>query len=241
MKIFLTDGSSDGFFTAVFYAYGERDCVITSDEHVQLSFDSEIVRVIVDPGKCARVRNGIDRYDPQAVRDIALVLRSCDAKREQTAFNYVRRLFAERAAIRRRLSLAEVIEFNEILKKVTGELHNMKGFLRFMQCGGAFYAPYSPDNDITELIMPHFAARFSAEKFVIHDVKRKLAGIYNGDKWIIAYADMAEVQLSDGELAFETLWKKYYNAANIAERPHEKQMRGYMPARYWKFMPEKKD
>ena len=106
---------------------------------------------------------------------------------------------------------------------------------------GAYYAPYSPDNDITELLMPHFAERFKSEKFVIHDLKRKLAGMYDGHEWFIGYAGEAEVYLSEYEKAFETLWKKYYKAVNIKERPHEKQMKGSMPVRYWKYLPEKKD
>ena len=32
--------------------------------------------------------------------------------------------------------------------------------------------------------------------------------------------------------------KKYYAAVNIPSRERLAQMRGYMPARYWKFLPE---
>lgn len=49
----------------------------------------------------------------------------------------------------------------------------------------------------------------------------------------------AEVYLSEYERSFEALWKKYYTSVNVKERPHEKQMKGYMPVRYWKFLPEK--
>ena len=76
MKIFITDGSSDSFFTAVFEAYREKECVITSCEDVQLTFDSEIVRVEYDEVKCGRVQRGILRRDGGAIDDILLVLRS---------------------------------------------------------------------------------------------------------------------------------------------------------------------
>ncbi len=118
----------------------------------------------------------------------------------------------------------------------------MKGFLRFMESrDGALYAPFSPDNDITDLLMAHFAERMKAERFVIHDVKRKIAGMYDGREWIMARVGEAEVYLSEYERAFENLWKKYYKAVNIESRPHIKQMKGYMPVRYWKFLPEKRD
>ena len=242
MKIYICDDSPAGFFTAVFDAFKEKDCIVTSDKSIQLSLDSEIVRVETDEEKAERVQNGILKYDREAVEDILLVLRSCDSLKEQTAFLYIKKLMEQKTPIKKAYNLPEVVDFNDILYKVTGEVHRIKGFLRFMEsAGGALYAPYSPDNDITELLMPHFAERLKAERFVIHDLKRKIAGMYNGHEWIMGYAGEAEVYLSEYEKAFETLWKKYYKAVNITERPHEKQMKAYMPVRYWKHLPEKKD
>lgn len=240
MKIYICDGTPDCFYTAVYDAFGEKDSLITSDDEVQLSLDCRIVRVVSDGEKAGRARRAVERYDKEAVNAVELVLRSCEALKEQTALEYIRRLAERKAPISKMLHLPEVIEFNDLMQKVTGEAHRFKGFLRFMEsAGGALYAPYSPDNDITDLLMPHFSARLSGERFVIHDLKRKIAGMYDGREWIMGYTGEAEIYLSEYERAFETLWKKYYRAVNIEERPHEKQMRGYMPARYWKFLPEK--
>ncbi len=242
MKIFVTDGSVLSFFTAVFDAFMENDCLIISDNDFQLSLDSEIIRVQNDEEKCGRVRSGIARYEPYAEEEILLALRSCDRRKEQIAFSYIKKLMHIKSLIRKRLSLPEVIQLNEIVYTVTGETHRLKGLLRFMECaGGILYAPYSPDNDITDLLMAHFAQRLKAERFVIHDLKRKIAGMYNGSEWILSFADETEIYLSENEKAFENLWKKYYKSVNIKERPHEKQMKGSMPVRYWKFLPEKKD
>lgn len=242
MKIFITNGSLESFFTAVFDAFSKGNCLISSDNQIQLTLDSEIIRVDSDTIKCERVKKGIAKYDLYAEREIVLVLKSCDKLKEQTAFEYIKKIMQIKAPLRKRLSLSEVIAFNDILYKVTGEAHKLKGFLRFMECaGGVLYAPYSPDNDITDLLMLHFAERLKSEKFIIHDLKRQIAGIYNGRDWIVGYADRADVCLSENEKAFENLWQKYYKAVNIEERPHEKQMKGYMPVRYWKFLPEKSE
>lgn len=241
MKIYICEPSAASFFTAVFDAVRDKECAITSNSNVQLALDCEVVNVGEDEEKCGRVIGGLSRYDAEAVGDVCFVLRSGDGGKEQTAFEYIKRLIERKAPIRKAFQLPEVIEFNELYRKVTGEAHQMKGFLRFMEsAGGVLYAPYSPDNDITELIMPHFAARFANQRFVIHDLKRKIAGMYDGHRWLLGHAGEAEIYLSEYERAFETLWKKYYRSVNIAERPHEKQMRGYMPARYWKYLPEKK-
>ncbi len=240
MKIFITDGSPEAFFTAVFDAFAEKECIVTSDENVQLAFDSQVIRTVYDEEKCERVRKGIARYDKDAEDDVLFVLRSCDPLKEQIAFEYIKKLMKSKTAVKKMLSLPEVIEFNDILYKVTGEAHRLKGLLRFMESrDNVLYAPYSPDNDITDILMRHFASRLKNERFVIHDVKRKIAGMYNGHEWIMNYVGEAEVYLSEYERAFENLWKKYYLAVNIEERPHEKQMKRSMPVRYWKFLPEK--
>lgn len=240
MKIFITDGTVTGFFTAVFSAYAEKECLITSDNNIQLSLDSEIINVFGDNEKSMRVQTAIEKCDLTAVDDIILALHSCDPLKEQTAFEYIKKLLVFKSPISKRLSLPEVIEFNELLYKIRGEVHRFKGFIRFMESkDGVLYAPYSPDNDITDLIMPHFAERMKSERFVIHDTKRKVAGMYDGREWIICGVGEAEVYLSEYEQAFKNLWKKYYSAVNIKERHHEKQMKGYMPVRYWKYLPEK--
>lgn len=240
MKIFICDGTPDGFFTAVFEAYGENGAVITSDGAIQTALGREIVQVNRDNEKSGRVKKGILKYDKYAVHDVEIVLRSCSPLKEQTAFEYIKRLIKNKAPVKKAYNIPEVIEFNDILHKVTYEVHKLTGFLRFMEsANGVFYAPYSPDNDITDMLMPHFAERFKAERFVIHDLKRKIAGMYDGHEWIMTYTGEAEVYLSEYEKAFETLWKRYYAAVNVKERPHEQQMKGYMPVRYWKYLPEK--
>ncbi len=240
MKVFITDGTAEAFFTAVFDAYSERDCIISSDRQIQLALDSQTVCVDKDMQKCQRVLSAVENCDTYAADDLLLALRSCNPKKEQIAFDYIKKLLQIKRPIRKRLSLTEVIALNNVLYKVTGETHRLKGLLRFMEnADGILYAPYSPDNNITDILMRHFAERLKCERFVIHDVRRKIAGMYDGKSWIMGYADQAEICLSANEIAFVNLWKKYYKAVNIEERPHEKQMKGSMPVRYWKFLPEK--
>lgn len=239
MRVYICKKSLYSFLTAVYIGFNEQ-CMITSDGALQLPIGCETVCVETDATKAKAVYARICAYDKSAAGDIITVLRSCSEKKEQIVFEYVRRLIAAQKPVLNAFNLPEVVAFNDILFKVTGEAHRLKGFLRFTEsASGAFYAPYSPDNDITEMLMPHFAERFKEEKFVIHDIKRKIAGIYNGETYILGRLEETEIYISENERAFEALWKKYYNSVNIAARPHEKQMKGYMPVRYWKFLPEK--
>ena len=75
MKIFMTDGTATGFYTAVFDAYRYKDSMITSRD-MQLGLDSEVTDVTADDAKAARVRKRIDGIDKYAAGDIDLALRS---------------------------------------------------------------------------------------------------------------------------------------------------------------------
>lgn len=241
MTYFLVDGSEDCFYTAVFDAYKNKDCLITSERDVQLGLGFEVFDVVTDENKAARVRAKIYALDRGAAEDITLLLKSCNPLKESVAFEYIRLIIESGGAVRGMLANPTVIEMTEIRQRVFGEAHRLKGLLRFMEnADGVLYAPYSPDNDITEILAVHFAARFGAQPFVIHDIKRKLAALYDGNEIVMTRADDAEIYLSEYESYFQNLWKQYYNSVNIASRPHEKQMRGSMPVRYWKFLPEKR-
>lgn len=241
MTYFLVDGSEDCFYTAVFDAYKNKDCIITSERDIQLGLGYEVTEVSTDENKAARVRAKLRALDRGAEEDVSLLLKSNAPLKENAAFEYIRLIISHGGAVRSMLANPTVIEMTEIRTRVFGEAHRMKGLLRFMEnADGVLYAPYSPDNDITEILALHFAARFGNRAFVIHDIKRKIAALYDGREIVMTYADDAEIYLSEYENYFQNLWKQYYNSVNIASRPHEKQMRGSMPVRYWKFLPEKK-
>lgn len=241
MTYYLVDGSEENFYTAVFDAYKDNDCIITSERNVQLGLGFEVKDVITDGDKARRVKAKINALDRGAEEDVSLLLRSDSALKESVAFDYIKLIIANRGAVRSMLANPTVIEMTTLRTRVFGEAHRMKGLLRFMEnANGVLYAPYSPDNDITEILALHFAARFSGKQFVIHDVKRKIAAMFDGEEIVMTGAGDAEIYLSEYESYFLNLWKQYYNSVNIASRPHPKQMRGSMPVRYWKFLPEKK-
>ncbi|MGN1060509.1 MAG: TIGR03915 family putative DNA repair protein, partial [Candidatus Coproplasma sp.] len=172
MTYYITDGSEDCFYTAVFNAYKDEDCIITSQGNVQLGLGYELIEVETDGQKAERVKRKLNSLDAGALNDIKLILRSCDALKENIAFAYVKLIVKNGGAVRNMQADPRVLEATDTISKVTGETHRMKGFLRFMEnSDGVLYAPYSPDNDITDMLSVHFAERLGGQKFVIHDVK----------------------------------------------------------------------
>ncbi len=112
-----------------------------------------------------------------------------------------------------------------------------------------FFAPIDPDHDIVQLLASHFKSRFADQEWVIYDVRRKYGIWYDRIKVQKVVFDKPAFDLTacyireqirdHDEDYYRTLWQHYYNAINIIERQNHKQMKAFMPKRYWKYLPEK--
>ena len=241
-NIYLTDGTAETFFTAVFDAYRDADAFLSPSRALQTALEDRFIPVLPSKEKSARVVKKIRSIDKNCLYDLDCALRTPAEDRERAAFAYIRLLIRHNAHIRGMLTFPEVRRIAELSDQVGSERHRLSGFLRFQETAdGVFYAPCSPDNDVIDLLMPHFVARFKNARFVIHDVSRKIAGIYNGNEWLVSPVGTADIVLSENEESFSALWKKYYHTVYIPARKNTRQMKGYMPVRYWKFMPEKQN
>lgn len=237
--IYFFDGTKEGFLTAFLAAFSDPLARLAISQ-TQLSIETEPVFIQTDPIKAKKAEERLLSFDPDCMHDLDYLLRSGMDGHEQIAFAYFRYLAKEKSPVGKRLAVPEVFSAVECIKKVGHEIHKMHGFIRFMETeSGALYAPFSPDNDICDKLVPHFKARLPKYPFVLHDVKRKKAAVYDGERVFVAPLTEAEILLSADEEGWQALWKKYYQAVNIPSRERLKQMKGYMPVRYWKFLPEK--
>ncbi|MBQ3221882.1 MAG: TIGR03915 family putative DNA repair protein [Clostridia bacterium] len=236
---YLFDGSENGFLTAFLLAFQDKNARISS-KSAQLLLGQEPVFVRTDDDRAQRAKARLLSFDNGCHKDLNALLRCGREDNEQVAFEYLRFLAQKKRPVRGMLAEPAVYRAVEYIKKVGLEIHHFHGFIRFIECeSGALYAPFEPDNDICDLLVPHFRARLPAFPFVLHDVKRKKAAVYDGANAFLAPLEKAEIMISADESAWQGLWKKYYSAVNIPSRERLKQMRGYMPARYWKYMPER--
>ncbi len=236
--IYFTDGTKESFLTAFLLSYGDEDAYVTSAQK-QLALGQETIFVSADAARAERAEQRLLAFDKGCMKDLSFLLRSGEENREQIALRYLRLVAEKKAPVREMLTEEPVLAASECIRRVTFELHRMKGFVRFLECAsGALYAPLSPDHDIVDLLVPHFRARLPGFPFVLHDVSRKKAAIYDGKNIFTAPLASAEVALSANEAEWQSLWKRYYRSVNIPSRERLRQMRGYMPVRYWKFMPE---
>lgn len=237
--IYRTDKTLCGFFSAVFSAYTDKNALICSESVFQTRLDDTFVFIESDKQKAKRVFEKLRAIDRKCLGEIDSVLRTSYSDREQVAFEYLRLIVKKNEPAREKLSDECVRHAILYEQRVSKERERLLGFLRFQETtNGIFYAACSPDHDVVELLLPFFAGRFKNVPFVIHDIKRKLAGASDGKNLAVFPASEAEIILSPREYDFAALWKKYYRTAAIPERKNKQQQDRAMPFRYRKFMSE---
>ena len=236
--IYFYDGTKEAFFTAFLLAFRDKDALLTSGQK-QLLLGQECYFVNTDRERAEKAERRFAALDKGCLHDLNVMLRSGDHGRDMTAFRYFKLIAEQKRPVRDMFSEPAVIAAEECIRRVWHETERFRGFLRFLECeSGALYAAFSPDNDICDMLVPHFKARLGKLPFLIHDVSRKKAAVYDGEHMFLAPLERAEIAVSANETEWQKLWKRYYESVNIPSRERLKQMRGYMPVRYWKFMPE---
>lgn len=236
--IYLYDGSKNGFLTAFLTAFSDEQAVLTSMQ-CQLPLGVETVTVKTDPERAGRAAKKLNASDKNCLHELDTLLRCAEPNRDQVAFEYFRLIATKKRPVRDMLAEDAVMAAEDCLRKVGHEIERFRGFVRFMEsASGALYAPISPDNDICDLLAWHFRARIPQFPFVIHDVKRKKAVVYDGNHIFNAPLENAEIVLSADEETWQDLWRNYFESVNIVPRERLKQQRAYLPVRYRKFMPE---
>jgi|LGOV01.1.fsa_nt_gb probable DNA metabolism protein len=249
MKTLIYNNTVEGFLTSIFYCYeqDEFNVSIKSKSAYQTSlFEADAVEVEADDTKASRVKAGIiKKTNNNLFNEIATVFCSNKENKDTVIFEYLKLIFAFGTKARLMLNNPSVIAYNELLKKVTYERHRMIGFMRFEETKeGIMYAKFSPDNNITHLLLSHFANRFSTENFIIHDTKRNVLGVYSKAKnkffTYTSEEQLSPINLSSNEAFFQKLWQNYYKDAAIMERENTRAMLGHMPKRYHTNMTEHK-
>jgi len=243
MTIYKYDGTIKGIFSCIFESFTSREIpAVITDEDVQLSFGDDIKEIETDEKKYARTIRAFVTYAGEgALHDLYYSFRSGEKNKHSVIFDFIRKTLERRTNISSDFSCAEVMRFYDLIKRIGTEIHRMKGFVRFSLAeNGVYYAHFSTDNNIVDLLLPHFTARFSSQPFALHDVNRNIIAMYNGkERKVVKLSEPISVALENGEEKFIELWQTYYRKVTINERINERTMRGYMPVRYHEHLSEK--
>lgn len=241
MQTLIYDGTINGFLSCVYYCYYQKvnPKLITSNNQIQLGFDTFIKNIATEKIKAEKVKKSIIKHG-ESFFNIDCAFSYNNEFKDIIILNYLKLLFKFKAAIKNMLNNEDVIAFNNACNKVMFESHKMKGFLRFNETvDGIYYAKIEPDNNIVKFIMPHFIARYNNQKFLIHDIRRNIIGIYDTVKSVVFQNNSKlNIYLSEDEEYIQRLFKNYYKTITITERKNKKLMLGFMAKRYHKHLIE---
>ncbi len=242
MIAYKIDSTEDGILSALFESFTMKEkpiAVFSGDFQTQMG--CEIKNLSVYPKNCDRVRKALLKYGGiSLLSKLFFCLRSCDDLKETIIFNAAYKCLFERKDVTQNFADPDMVALYEVHSRISYERHRILGFLRFQKtAGGIWYAHFSPDNDIVDIVAPHFTRRFPKESFVIHDVKRNIMSLYNGNELLtVECNEPTTVYLSQDEEEFQHLWQTYFDAVSIFERTNEKLQNNFLPSRYRKHMNE---
>ena len=162
---------------------------------------------------------------------------SNNKNREMIIYKFIYEYLKYGISILQRRNIDCVNEFLKISKYTGWEAHKLKGFLRFKEMKNFYYAEIEPTNNVITILSNHFKKRLENENWIICDTKRKIYALYDTKK--ITYLKEEDIvklnlELSNDEMFFESLWKNFFNTIAIKERKNLKCQMNFMPKKYWK-------
>lgn len=252
MLVFFYDKTFEGLLTAVFDAYSRKTFpdALLGEGSIAPMFMDDSYTVVTQADKAGRVWAALEKkMSKQACNMITHAwmseLEGCD----ETIFRYIRKMIDSPISIETNFGDKDVLELKQIAKKVSHEGHYLVEFIRFQKAADdIFFAPVSPQHNALPLVIDHFKDRFSDQKWVIYDLKRKYGYYYDlhtveeitlTDDSHLLSGKLDESLMAEDEKLFQELWKGYFKAMTIKERINLKLQRQHMPKRFWKYLTEK--
>lgn len=240
MKEFIYDNTFEGLLTTIFYSYSEgSECCITKQKDYVPSLLNEIIEVKTEEDKFKRVYKSIlNKLNEDILKTVYLVYLSDISESDTLLLKYLKLCYKYGPSINLAKNNDIIILIDKYRRKVRHEAHILSGFIRFKEIGPlTFYSSIEPDHNVLPLLINHFTKRFSDQNFIIHDLKRETALVYNKESAIII--DFTKSQAEDfikstSDKEFEDLWSVFYKATDIEERKNLRLQRQMMPKRYWK-------
>lgn len=238
--IYYYDGSFQGFLSCVFdsYAYKEipagiypgRDAVLTL-------YDSRTVPT--DPGHAERVLRKVTALSPEAAVLLRRGFLTCLPEKELHLYRLAAKLLREGPGFLRDRSDETLYPVMKAVQHLNGEVHLLKGFVRFSDLGGVLGGEIEPKNRVLPVLGGHFQARFHNERFFLYDRTHQEALFHvPGRSFIRPLAEFQMAPPDETEAHYRLLWKRFYDTIAIKERENPRLRMTHMPKRYWGTMTE---
>ena len=238
--IYCYDGSFDGFLSCVFDSYAHREPPAgfsSGEEALYTLFDSR--QVSTDPGHAARVLRKVAALSPEAAVLLRRGFLTCLPEKERYLFRLIAKLLQEGPGFLRNRSDETLYPVIRAVQHLNGEVHLLKGFVRFSDLGGVLGGEIEPKNRVLPALGGHFTARFHNERFFLYDRTHREALFHVPGQSVIRPLSAFQMAPPDeAEARYRLLWKRFYDTIAIKERENPRLRMSNMPKRYWGTMTE---
>ena len=244
--IYCYDGSFDGFLSCIFdsYLYKEIPTAFQCGEDPVSLFDTRLIPT--DPSHSARVLRKVDACS----KDAGILLRrgflTCLPDKELYLYRLTVKLLRDGPGFLKTRADDTLYPIAKAVQHLNGEVHLLKGFVRFSEFEGVLAGEIEPKNRVLSLLGPHFCSRFHNETFFLYDRTHQEALFYDGrgphPVPVLRPLDSFRMAAPDeNEARYRILWKRFYDTIAIRERYNPKCRMTQMPKRYWSTMTEFQD
>ncbi|MBU3190429.1 TIGR03915 family putative DNA repair protein [Clostridium bowmanii] len=243
MVRYIYDGSFDGFLSVIHSCYYNKiPDSIESENRYNFNILYNDILIETDMVKSNKVYMAIlEKISQDTLSHVYQAFLSEAQGIELKLFKYIQIGFKIGSKVNDLLIDATVNEVQKYSRKVGFEAHRFLGLVRFQEFNNILYASIEPTYNILELIGNHFKARLTNEKWVIHDVKRKIGIVYENNEWILRDLKFEKLEShEEKELFYQNLWKAFHKSIAIKERTNERLQMQLMPKKYWSNLTEMK-
>ncbi|NDV94544.1 DNA metabolism protein [Dysgonomonas sp. 521] len=252
MIVFFYDKTFEGLLTAVFDAYSRKvfPDKLLAEGAIAPMFMEDSYTVVTQEDRATRVWKALDsKFTKGALNMLTYVWLSEEEGSDDLLFRYIRKAIDSKIPIETNFADSDVLAMSQLARKVSHEELYLKQFVRFQKAADdIFFAPVSPRYNALPLAIGHFKDRFSDQKWVIYDIKRRYGYYYDLNTMVEMTLDndehllggkLDESLMAEDEKIFQELWKGYFKSMTIKERINPKLQRQHMPRRFWKYLTEK--
>ncbi len=253
--IFQCEDSMEGILTGVYDAWASRvghDRVkLEAGPDHEMELFSEYRRVETDGEKAEKVAGTIRRRMGQNCWE-SIYQATLAEEKEKAEAVYRSVVLGLSLAQRKNGSVYRLMENIQepcifqvmtLSRTVAREAHRYLGFVRFQEMKGKLlYSEIEPFGQILPLIGDHFANRYPGERFLIFDRHHQMSLLHQpGAPWYLFRGEAPKTELleqSDGEKAYEELWKRFVDTIAIRERENGGLQQQFLPLKFRKYMTE---
>lgn len=237
----IYDKSFEGFLTLVYKVYYQKlkPTKILRSKPNELFMD-ELIFINNDEVLSLKVLNALKtKFSKQNFQRILNIF-MCDTKDfELDLLSYIILGFKEQKQLQN-INNTAIFNILNIEKELFRHIHKMEGFLRFEELDdGTLYAKMQTKFNVAYFLGKHFFKRLNNQKYIIHDINRKIAFIKNDDFiGIQNIANYEEPKLSEHEEKFKKLWSQFFKSVSIESRKNDRCQKNQVPLLYRTFMSE---